>query len=124
MMAQDILDVLSSSEIVQEIIVLIQIQEPANQALRARVHLKGGYILHINESLGIGYRNYSYHIQKSERMVRRWDNAPHWPAMKTFPHHLHLSNEDQPSECNEIFIDDVLNEMKAIIEGEGYSKEE
>ena len=117
MMVQDILDVLSSSDIVQAVIVLIRVQEPGKQALRAIAHLKGGYILHINESLGRGYRNYSYHIQKSNRMVRRWDNAPHWPAMKTFPHHLHMGEEDRPIECKEIFIDDVLIEMKAIIEG-------
>ena len=115
MMAQDILDVLSSSEIVQEIIVLIQVQEPANQALRARVHLKGGYILHINESLGIGYRNYSYHIQKSDRMLRRWDNAPHWPDMKTFPHHLHLGSENNVLESREVIVEDVLDEMKTIL---------
>ncbi len=124
MMVQDILDVLSSSVIVQEVIVLIRVQEPGKQALRAIAHLKGGYLLHISESLGIGYRNYSYHIQKEDAMVRRWDNAPHWPAMKTFPHHLHFGIEDQPIECEEMFIDDVLIEMKAIIEGEGYSQEE
>ncbi|MGA9100232.1 MAG: DUF6516 family protein [Methanotrichaceae archaeon] len=124
MMVQDILDVLSSSDIVQEVIVLIRVQEPTNQALRARAHLKGRYVLHINETLGRGYRNYSYHIQKRNKMVRRWDNAPHWPAMKTFPHHLHAGDEDRPIECEEIFIDDVLNEIKAIIEGEGYSQEE
>lgn len=124
MMVQDILDVLSLSEIVQEVIILIQVQEPGKQALRARAHLKDGFILHINESLGRGYRNYSYHIEKRNMMVRRWDNAPHWPAMKTFPHHLHISDEDQPIECEEIFIEDVLNEIKAIIEGEGISQDE
>ena len=92
--------------------------------MRARAHLKGGYVLHINESLGSSYRNYSYHVQKRDRMVRRWDNAPHWPAMKPFPHHLHIGNEDQPIECKEIFIDDVLIEMKSIIEGEEYSQED
>ena len=33
-------------------------------------------------------------------------------------------NEDQPIECEEIFIEDVLNEMKAIIEGEGISQDD
>lgn len=115
---------LSSSEIVQEVIVLIQVQEPGKQALRARAHLKSGFILHINESLGRGYRNYSYHIEKRNTMVRRCDNAPHWPAMKTFPHHLHWAMKIQTIECEEMFIDDVLIEMKAIIEGEGIYKED
>lgn len=72
MMVQDILYVLSLNEIVLNVIVLIQVQEPGKQALRAIAYLKGEYALHINESLGRGYRNYSYHIQKSNRMVRRW----------------------------------------------------
>lgn len=52
------------------------------------------------------------------------DNAPHWPAMKTFPHHLHICDEDQPIECKEIFIDDVLIEIKAIIEGGRHTQED
>ncbi len=52
-------------------------------------------------------------------MVRRWDNAPHWPEMKTFPHHLHLDDEDEALECREIFIDDVLEALKSPIKIEG-----
>ena len=35
--------------------------------------------------------------------------------MKTFPHHLHLGSEKNASECREVFVEDVLNEMKTII---------
>jgi len=52
-------------------------------------------------------------------MVRRWDNAPHWPDVKTFPHHLHIESEKKFSECREVFVEDVLNEMEAIIRVEG-----
>jgi hypothetical protein len=48
-------------------------------------------------------------------MVRRWDNAPHWPELKTFPHHLHLCNEAFVVESAEAFIDDVLNSITEII---------
>lgn len=119
MKVQDILDALSSSEIVQEVVVIILVQEPGKQALRAKAILKGGYVLHINESLGKGFRSYSYHVRKDEKMVRRWDNAPHWPEMKTFPHHLHLDDENEALECREVFIDDVLEAMKSLIENEG-----
>ena len=73
MKVQDILDALSSSEIVQEVIVIDLVQEPGKQALRAKAILKGGYVLYINESLGIRFRSYSYHVRKDEKMVRRWD---------------------------------------------------
>lgn len=77
MKVQDILNVLSSSEIVEEIAVTVLVQEPGRQALRAVASLKSGYdVLHINEALGKDFRRYSYHVQKEEKMVRRWDNAP------------------------------------------------
>jgi hypothetical protein len=118
MKAQDILDALSSSDIVKEIIVIVLVEEPGNQALRAKASLKKGYVLYFAEAFGKDFRIYSYHAQKNEKMVRRWDNAPHWPDMKTFPHHIHLNNENEAHECPEIFIKDVLDEMNTIIRSE------
>ena len=115
MNVQEILDALSSSDIVEEIAVIVLVQEPGRQALRATASLKGGYVLHINEALGRGFRRYSYHVQKGEQMVRRWDNAPHWPDMKTFPHHLHLGSEKNVLESREVIVEDVLDEMKTIL---------
>ena len=48
-------------------------------------------------------------------MIRRWDNAPHWGSIKTFPFHLHLPDKDKPVECDEVFVSDVLAEIKGII---------
>lgn len=119
MKVQDILDALSSSEVVEEVEVVVLVQEPGRQALRAVATLVGGYVLHINEALGRDFRRYSYHVQKETKMVRRWDNAPHWPDMKTFPHHLHIESEKNISECREVFVEDVLNEIETIIRLEG-----
>jgi hypothetical protein len=115
MKAQEILDVLSNSDIVLEISIIVLVQEPGRQALRAIASLKEGYFLHINESHGRDFRSYSYHVQKGDKMLQRWDNAPHWPNMKTFPHHLHLGSEKNAIECREAFVMDVLDEMKKII---------
>jgi hypothetical protein len=115
MKVQEILDVLSDSDIVLEIAVIILIQEPGRQALRAIVSLKEGYVLHINESHGRDFRSYSYHVRNGDKMVQRWDNAPHWPNMKTFPHHLHLGSEKNVFECREVFVEDVLDEIRKII---------
>ncbi len=42
---------------------------------------------------------YRYHYQDAnEKLVFRWDNAPHFPKMKSFPHHLHLGNKVRESE--------------------------
>jgi hypothetical protein len=54
MNVQDILHALASSDIVEKIEVVVLVQEPGRQALRANASLEGGYILHINEALGRG----------------------------------------------------------------------
>jgi len=119
MKAQEILDALSGSDIVQKIDVIVLVEEPGKQALRARATLKNDFTLHVTEAFGKGFRSYSYHLQKNEKLVRRWDNAPHWPQMKTFPHHLHLTSEKVVQECPEVFIKDVLLEIEYIIKSKG-----
>jgi len=109
MKAKDILDALSSSDIVQEIVVIVLVEEPGKQALRVKASLEGGYVLYVTEAFGKGFRSYSYHFQKNKKMVQRWDNAPHWPEMKTFPHHFHLNGEKDVQECPEIFVKDVFH---------------
>jgi hypothetical protein len=46
MKAQEILDALSTSDIVLKIAVIVLVQEPGRQALRAIASLKGEYVLH------------------------------------------------------------------------------
>ncbi|MFZ2376633.1 MAG: DUF6516 family protein [Methanothrix sp.] len=121
MKIRDVLDILSSSEIILEVDVIVLVEEPGKQALRAKASLKNGFLLQVNEALGKGFRSYSYHLQKNDKLVRRWDNAPHWPEMNTFPHHLHLGSEREVRECQEIFIEDALSEIKCIIESIGNS---
>jgi predicted RNase H-like nuclease (RuvC/YqgF family) len=104
MKVQDILDAISTSEIVLELVVLVLVEEPGKQALRARASLKGGYVMYVTEAFGKGFRSYSYHIQKDGKMVRRWDNAPHWPEMETFPHHYHLNGEKEAQECGSFLL--------------------
>jgi hypothetical protein len=71
MIVQDILDALSSSEIVEEIEVMVLVQEPGRQAIRAVAKLEGGYVLSINEALGRDFRRYSYHVQKEAKVGQR-----------------------------------------------------
>lgn len=106
---------LSSSEIVLELKVLKAIVEPPVQALKARATLKDGYILQINESMGPDFRRYSYQLQKEDAMIKRWDNSPHWKDLKTFPYHVHHGNEAEPREPPEVFIEDILREVKKLL---------
>jgi hypothetical protein len=115
MMVSHILAVLSSSDLVIDVEIIAMTIEPKTQSLRAKAILKKGYVLYVNEGIGENYRRYSYHLQRDDKMIRRWDNAPHWKDIRTFPFHLHFSDKDKPIECDEVFVSDVLLEIKNII---------
>ena len=89
--------------------------EPKTQSLRAKARLKKGYVLYVNEGVGETYRRYSYHLQRDDEMIKRWDNAPHWKAIKTFPFHMHLPGHEKPVECTEVFVHDVLLELRGLL---------
>jgi hypothetical protein len=55
-------------------------------------------------------KDYSHHWQDRERKtILRWDNAPHHPEIKTFPHHLH---EEGIKESEEVTFAEVLTEIE------------
>ncbi|CAK0775155.1 conserved hypothetical protein [Gammaproteobacteria bacterium] len=66
--------------------------------LRIRLRFANGYLLEINEAIIIkGGKlvtlDYRYHCQDSRnRLIFRYDNAPHFPDLPSFPHHKHLAN--------------------------------
>lgn len=48
-------------------------------------------------------------------LIMRWDNAPHYPAIATHPHHKHVGNESnvQPSYEHNLFevLSFIRNEL-------------
>lgn len=68
---------------------------------RYRVLLADGSLLELNERLvemrGVATTTkYRHHWQdRSGRLRKRWDNAPHHPEIPTFPDHLHDGAEEQ-----------------------------
>jgi len=56
---------------------------------------------------------YSYHWADAQgNLIRRWDNAPHFPGLPNFPHHVHdgATNTVLPGVTIDIFA--VLNEIR------------
>ena len=42
---------------------------------------------------------YRFHWQSiNDKLIKRWDNAPHHKNIKSFPHHLHDNNSVKDSE--------------------------
>ncbi len=54
------------------------------------------FIEFVNVKEGVNIYKYSYHYQdKAEKIVFRYDMAPHHKEIKTFPHHKHLGSENE-----------------------------
>ncbi len=69
--------------------------------IRFIIELRDGSELHVFEYVDsyLHKIDYSYHWQdKEKRLITRWDNAPHHPEIKTFPHHVHEEEEIKPSQ--------------------------
>lgn len=52
---------------------------------------------------------YSYHRQKNNELLIRWDNAPHHRELPTFPFHVH--RKYGIFESKEMTVEDVLKEL-------------
>lgn len=65
--------------------------------IKARINFVDSSFLEFREYVNTGLRriqkySYSYHFQKSNKLVFRYDNTPHHPHLKSFPHHKHLNS--------------------------------
>jgi hypothetical protein len=82
---------------------------------RTRIKLINGDCLEIferfeiiNECLCVN--KYSFHWQTAQgKLIKRWDNAPHHPELATFPHHVHLSDEENVETHQMVDIFQILN---------------
>lgn len=59
----------------------------------AVVHFSDNSSLYIRDYLFLdGSRKYAFHWQdQHQNVIRRWDNAEHYPHLATFPFHVHTS---------------------------------
>lgn len=93
---------------------------------RFRLTLKNADLLEIMERVvyskitgTVHVTTYNYHWQDCHhRLIKRWDNAPHFPHLETFPHHVHVG------ESNNVYSHESLRalEVLAMIEQE-FSKQ-
>ena len=93
-----------------------EILAPERANLRIRLRFQNGCLLEINEAIivengtlkTLGYR---YHLQIADNeLAFRYDNAPHFPDLPSFPHHKHL--RDTVVVSNKPDLLDVLQEAK------------
>jgi Family of unknown function (DUF6516) len=69
---------------------------------RARLSLANGDFLEVSEYFIIRVgkpETLEYRYQRmdnsKQKLIRRWDNARHFPELPSFPHHVHVGEEKQ-----------------------------
>ena len=86
---QKILSILDPSSVIvkREVLIADEIAERAVYKIRCRL-LLSKYRLEIRLIQTEQETLYSYQLFSNHPIVR-WDNAPHFPRIETFPHHFH-----------------------------------
>jgi Family of unknown function (DUF6516) len=95
---------------------------------RYRVLLANGDLIEMTERAievqgGLEVSKYRHHWQdRNGLLIKRWDNAPHYRAIDTFPHHLHDGAEDHvvshPSTTGLEVLQNILEEIEAREQGQ------
>lgn len=87
--------------------------------LEGTLTLLDGSTLHfmefVNVKVAVNRYKYAYHYQDAtESLVFRYDMAPHYQDIGTFPHHKHLAN-GQVLDASSPSLADVLEEIEGLV---------
>jgi hypothetical protein len=85
----DTLAVLKKAKIVKRIVSTKFDGVSDSYIFKVRVELINGWLLDYWEHKTPNLRRYSFHVFFNRQMIVRWDNTPHYPELKGFPHHKH-----------------------------------
>lgn len=94
-------EALTRSPIVQEWQIVNEMALSDRGHFRVRLTLVNGDFVEASEFFyirnnGIEQQRYRYQWMdaQQQQLKKRWDNAPHFPNIETFPHHVHVNQED------------------------------
>lgn len=83
--------------------------------LNLKIHFVNNSELHVREYLDADHRKYSFHCQSyNGDLITRWDNAPHFPDLITFPHHKHLAS-GEVIESYDISLEEILGLIRNMV---------
>lgn len=110
---------LTASSNVKDIEVLEEFITSVSGYLECRLLMIDNSTLYISEYFTIfgdeiKRDKYSYHRQRNNELLIRWDNAPHHRELPTFLFHVH--RKDGVFESKEMTVEDVLKELAEIME--------
>ena len=78
------------------------------------INFKDGSLFHFKEILIGQNRHYRFHyMDEKNKLISRWDTAPHHKELKTFPYHIHLP--DGVKGCKPVTLNGVLDTIESIV---------
>ena len=88
-LVHDLLNLLRKHSLVKSVRVVNYDETPAGKLeLKIRCRLTKDYKLQVWLHHEPAFQDYAYQLF-TDRPILRWDNAPHYPAIPTAPHHFH-----------------------------------
>ncbi|MCC6298564.1 MAG: hypothetical protein IT314_04655 [Anaerolineales bacterium] len=102
--------------------ILKYVNRSNNGYLRARIVFSDNSQLEFSEFIEqntegtIQLVTYSYHwADENNTLIRRWDNAPHFPKLKNAPHHIHYGKGGRVKSGNQTNVFEVIKEISSTI---------
>lgn len=84
--------------------------EPESSRFKTEIEFVDNSTLMVKDFIFQTGRKYAYHWQDSEgNLIVRWDNAPHWKEIDTFPYHRHEG--DSVFSSDEIHLNEVMEHI-------------
>ncbi|GIW43123.1 MAG: hypothetical protein KatS3mg077_0405 [Candidatus Binatia bacterium] len=88
--------------------------------IRGAIYFLDGSVLHLREFInvqhGVDRYMYAYHYQGADgALIFRYDNAPHFPVLPTFPHHKHEGSESTVVAASGPDLQAVLGEIQDLL---------
>ena len=117
---RSLLAALRASPVVQSHDITFDKRGPSAGLVRGVVFCADESQLHfrefVNTQPSVERFTYVYHYQASDgAMVFRYDNAPHFPSLSSFPHHKHLSDGVSVAACTAPTLAHVLAEIETLL---------
>ncbi|MBS4028357.1 MAG: hypothetical protein KGZ58_06935 [Ignavibacteriales bacterium] len=111
--------ILSASAFIASVETVEDARTPYEGFFKARIVFFDNSILSFREYLTTSVAppkkySYAFHYFKDKQLIFRYDNTPHFPSLKTFPHHKHLANGNVV-ESIAPSLSDVLKEIETHI---------
>ncbi len=107
----DIFKWLNNSLIVKDFKINTFRKSETSYYLNAEVEIIDLSKLFVKEYFDTFHRKYSFHWQSENGdLIIRWDNAPHFNNLPTFPHHKHIGNKIV-EESFDISFDEIMTHI-------------